>query len=281
MPELPEVETILQRLLTVLPGKQVQSVNVLRPKSFVGVPELLTGATVTGIERRAKVLIFSFDRPEKLLVHLKMTGQLIYIDEKIRLGGGHPTADWVQELPSAHTRVTLTLSDNAQLFFNDQRVFGWLKLVDAQSVQKEFANLGPDIVDEAVTADYFFRGVQKRSIPIKQLLMENAFIAGVGNIYANDALHAAKIDPFKAASSLSRQESDRLLTATKRVIDMGIKLGGATIDHFRHIDGFAGQYQTVVRVYGKENVACEVCGTLIVRKKLAGRGTFYCPNCQS
>lgn len=220
MPELPEVETILQRLLTVLPGKQVQAVEVLRSKSFIGEPARLVGAIVTSIERRSKILIFSFDRPEKLLVHLKMTGQLIYVDATTRLGGGHPTADWIQTLPSSHTRVAITLSEGAQLFFNDQRVFGWLKVVDQAGVHAEFATLGPDITESSVTSDYFFNGIKKRSVPIKQLIMENSFVAGVGNIYANDALHAAGIDPFQPACALKRQDSDRLLDALKTVVQL-------------------------------------------------------------
>lgn len=280
MPELPEVETILQRLLTVLPGKQVQAVEVLRSKSFIGEPDQLVGATITSIERRSKILIFSFDRAEKLLVHLKMTGQLIYVDATTRLGGGHPTADWIQALPSTHTRVAITLSETAHLFFNDQRVFGWLKVVDQAGVHAEFATLGPDITENSVTPDYFFNGIKKRSVPIKQLIMENSFIAGVGNIYANDALHAAGINPFQPACALKHPDSDRLLEALKKVIQLGIDMGGATIDHFRHIDGFSGNYQTIVRVYGREGCACGVCGDEIKRKKLGGRSTFYCPTCQ-
>lgn len=289
MPELPEVETIARRLREVVVGKKIKTIEVLRNKSFVGSPSILEGAEITGISRRSKIIQFEFDVPEKMLIHLKMTGQLIYQDKSIRLGGGHPTADWVSELPSKYTRVILhlvggnsatTKLQEAQLFFNDLRVFGWLKVLTDAQVQKEFSVLGPDVIDSAVTPQYLFEKLQKRGMPIKLALMDNAIMAGVGNIYANDALHLAKINPFRAANSLSLPEAERLYKAVLQVITSGIELGGATMDAFRHVDGFAGQYQNVVRTYGKTGMPCLVCGTPIVRQKQAGRSTFYCPECQ-
>ena len=280
MPELPEVETIARRLREVVVGKTIERILVNRAKSFVGDPTLLEGSTITDISRRSKILQFHFDVPEKMLVHLKMTGQLIYTDQKIRLGGGHPTADWVNELPSKYTRVELQLSDGAKLFFNDLRVFGWLKVLDQAAVTTEFSTLGLDIHDPALTAQDLYKKWQKRNVPIKVVLMDNSIAAGVGNIYANDALHLAQINPFRLASSLTEEEAEKVYQAAVTVIKKGIELGGATIDDYRHIDGFAGQYQNVVRTYGREGAPCKVCGTLIIRKKQAGRSTFYCPNCQ-
>lgn len=292
MPELPEVETIARRLREVVVGKKIAKVRVLRSKSFVGEAAALHGATITSISRRSKVIQFEFDRPEKMLVHLKMTGQLIYQDKKIRLGGGHPTADWVNELPSKYTRVILELTNSTQLqqseqtaseaklFFNDLRVFGWLKVLDEVGVIKEFSTLGPDIIDPVITPAYLFEKFQKRGVPIKFALMDNAIAAGVGNIYANDALHLAKINPFRPANSLSLVETELLYKAAVQVISMGIDLGGATIDDYRHVDGFAGKYQTVVRTYGREGLPCVVCKTQIIREKQGGRSTFYCPQCQ-
>lgn len=280
MPELPEVETIARRLLTVLINKKITSIDVLRSKSFVGLPEKITGAKITNISRRSKILQLHLDRPESILVHLKMTGQLIYQDPTTRLGGGHPTADWVQELPTKHTRVIMQLSEDARLFFNDMRVFGWLKVATPEEVIHEFSALAPDIIDAAITAPYFFEALQKRKLPIKLVVMDNSVIAGVGNIYTNDALNLAKIDPFRPANSLSAAEAEQLLTALKTVVQRGIDLKGATIDNFRNVDGFAGQYQTQVLVYQREGEACKNCGTTIERKKIGGRSTFFCPNCQ-
>lgn len=280
MPELPEVETIARRLAQVLPGKHILSVEPHVAKSFVGLPDKVIGSTITGITRKAKLLTISLDTDTVLLVHLKMTGQLIYVDEAHRLGGGHPTADWTATLPSAHTRVTLRLSGAAHLFFNDQRIFGWIKVLPKTKVSEEFKNTAPDIIDPQITPEYFYEKTKTRGIPIKQLLMDNTFVAGVGNIYANDALHLAGIAPNRPARSLSQAEAAKLYTAAKTVIELGITLGGATIDHFRHIDGFSGEYQKEVRVYGKESIPCQVCGTPILKIVLGGRGTFYCPQCQ-
>ncbi len=295
MPELPEVETIARRLREVVVGKTITKVAVLREKSFLGSPTSLEGATITGISRRSKIIQFEFDRPEKMLVHLKMTGQLIYQDQNIRLGGGHPTADWVNELPSKYTRVildlagttssknvqpTVTTASTAKLFFNDLRVFGWLKVMTDAEVEREFSLLGPDIIDPAVSAAYLFEKLHTRGIPIKQALMDNSVVAGVGNIYANDALHLAGIDPFRPAKSLSFAEVAKVYQATLHVVRTGIELGGATMHDYRHVDGFAGQYQTVVRTYGREGEPCLICGTPLLRKKQAGRSTFYCTICQ-
>lgn len=280
MPELPEVETIARRLREAVRGKQIKKIKVLRDKSFVGQPDLLIGATIQDITRRSKILQFHFDVPHKMLVHLKMTGQLIYQDNKQRLGGGHPTADWVNELPSKYTRVILELSAGATLFFNDLRVFGWLKVLEPQAVQKEFSLLGPDVIDEQVTAEYLSEMFKKRGIPIKLAIMDNAIIAGVGNIYANDALNLARLSPFRPAHSLTKPEIALLHDAIQTVIRRGIDLGGATIDSFRHVDGFAGDYQDQVLTYGREGQSCKNCAGIIVRKKLGGRSAFYCTNCQ-
>jgi formamidopyrimidine-DNA glycosylase len=280
MPELPEVETIARRLRSVVVGKKIQKISIYREKSFQGLPETLTGATIQNITRHSKILQFHFDTPEKLLVHLKMTGQLIYVDAHTRLGGGHPTQDWIQELPSKHTRIKIQLSDDAQLFFNDLRVFGWLKVMTEAAVAQELSTLGPDIIDTAVTPAYLSQQFKKRSVPIKQVIMDNAIAAGVGNIYANDALSMARISPFRSANSLSQEEVSVLYEALVSVISRGIELGGATIHSFRHVDGFAGDYQDEVRTYGREGEPCPNCSGIIIRKKQGGRSTFYCPNCQ-
>lgn len=280
MPELPEVETIARRLRSVVVGKTITQVHIAREKSFVGDPTVLTEAVIMGISRRSKILQFHLNKEESLLVHLKMTGQLIYQDTTQRLGGGHPTLDWVQALPSKHTRVTLDLGQNARLFFNDLRVFGWLKVTTPAEVAAEFATLGPDIVDAAVTVEYLAKQFARRSVPIKQVIMDNAIAAGVGNIYANDALNMARISPFKPTNSLSLEEVTRLHAALQTVINLGITLGGATIHDFRHVDGFAGDYQDKVLTYGREGEPCKNCAGTIVRKKQAGRSSFYCPRCQ-
>ncbi len=280
MPELPEVETIRARLEPVLSGKKILSVIEHHPKPFQGSRSDVEGMEITGVSRRAKILQFDLSNDMCLVSHLKMTGQWIYQDTAQRLGGGHPTADWIQDLPSKHSRLEFELSDGAQLFFNDQRLFGWVKVVDRKGLEDEYAGLGPDVTDAGFTVQYFASKVGARRVPVKQFIMDNAVVCGVGNIYACDSLNVAKIDPLKPISELSPEELETLYFAMRSVIEQGVELGGATMDHFRHIDGFSGEYQHHARVYGRAGEPCKNCGEQIEKIKLGGRGTFFCPRCQ-
>ena len=291
MPELPEVESLRRNLSQVLPEQQIIDVQVLRAKSFLDLPakrQLLVGQSFTDIGRRAKILDLSLSNQQHLLVHLKMTGQLIFVDKQgQRSGGGHPTADWVNDLPSKHTRVVFQLRDkqqqNSQLFFNDMRVFGWLRLRKGQALKAEFANYGPDINDPQLTVNYLLDKASRRQISIKQFIMNNQVIAGVGNIYANEALFMTRISPLRPAASIQAQEMSQLLTAMQAIISRAIKLGGTTFDgHYVGIDGLAGGFQKELQVYGQEGQACPRCGLpfVIKRIKQGGRSSFYCSHCQ-
>lgn len=281
MPELPEVETIRRRLQTILPGKVISHVTIHHPKSFGGDPDQVLGQQIVVIGRKAKLLRFQFANGLNLLTHLKMTGQLMYLDDKNRIGGGHPTADWVRELPSAHTRITYTFSDQSKLFFNDQRIFGWMRVMTDDQVLVEWARYAPDAIDPVVTPDYMFQQLQRRSVPIKQAIMMNDIIAGVGNIYAAEALHQAQLSPLRPARSLSKAEVTKLLAAIKQVMQEGIALGGTTFDGaYVDIDGLAGSYQNKLQVYGQAGKPCTRCGGIITKTTLGGRGTYYCASCQ-
>lgn len=280
MPELPEVETIVKRLNGHLSGKTIKNISVYRDKSFVGDPMLLAGKKISQVRRQAKLINFVLGGDYNLLSHLKMTGQFIYTDQEHRVGGGHPTADWIAELPSKHTRVEFELSDNARLFFNDMRVFGWIKVVAGEEEEQELSRYAPDVISPDVTPDYFYQKIQRTLRPIKVALMDNTIVSGVGNIYACDALNLAKISPVRPAKSLSLDEAQRLLTAAKEVIFRGIEMGGATIDNYRDVSGFSGRYQDVKLAYGREGESCFNCGSKIQKFKLAGRGTYWCPSCQ-
>lgn len=282
MPELPEVETIVRRLREKLLDRQIVSIDVRREKSWQGDQQQILNHPIRAIERRAKIIIVSFAGTDySLLVHLKMTGQLIHVGlDHRRTGGGHPTDDWVRQLPSKHTRVILSLDDGSKLFFNDMRVFGWLKVVSPEEKLRELKSYGPDSIDSAVTAEYWYQGLHKRTQAIKQVIMDGSFVAGVGNIYACDGLFVARISPTRPAKELSRAESDQLLAALREVVNLGVKLGGATIQHYKNVDGLAGGYQDQRKVYAREGEPCQRCGEPIQRIKQGGRSTFYCPHCQ-
>lgn len=280
MPELPEVETIKRRLASVLPGKILTRIEVHADKSFGGNPSQLIGKPIQTVSRRAKILEIGFGEVS-LLTHLKMTGQLIYVAGDSRVGGGHPTADWTQELPGKHTRITYHFDDTTKLFFNDMRLFGWMKIMSPAEVVSHYAKLGPDINDSNLTVAYLYEQFQRKSIPIKQALMDPAIVCGVGNIYACDALNLARISPFRPARSLSEIEVAQLFAAAKSVIERGIELQGTTFDgKYVTVDGMAGGYQEEVLAYGREGQPCFNCGSAITKVKLGGRGTYYCGVCQ-
>ncbi len=281
MPELPEVETVVRQLRAVIVGKVIQEIEVKKEKSWSGDAQQVESQEITGISRRSKIIQIKFANQKNLLIHLKMSGQLIYVAGDIRLGGGHPSTDWIQNLPSSHTRIIFHFSDGTNLYFNDQRIFGWVRVASDEQVQASFNALAPDIIDPAITAEYLMEKAAKRKMPIKQFIMDNQVLSGVGNIYACDALNLAKTSPLRPASSLAKEEIMLLLKSLRKVIDMGIEMGGATADgKYVHVNGLAGKYQDVMRVYDKKGTPCPNCNSIIEKIKLGGRGTYYCPSCQ-
>ncbi len=296
MPELPEVETIAVQLNEVLIGKIVSNVVIHREKNFLGSSEELIGRKIKKVGRKAKMVGIEFEGYENLVqVHLKMTGQLIF-QEKIkktqelketrtqnfenRVVGGHPTSDWVKSLPSKHTRVEIVFEDGSVLFFNDMRAFGWMRIVEKTQKIENSKNQIPDVVDKEFSLDYFERVLKKYKRPIKIVLLDQQLMGGIGNIYANDALNLARILPTRKASELSKKEVGVLHKAIKFVIDLGIKCGGASAANYVDTKGLGGTYQNYFLTYKQDGKPCKNCGEKIVKIKLGGRGTFYCPNCQ-
>ena len=281
MPELPEVETIKRRLQEVIPGKRINDVQVFKDKSFQGEPEALINRVIEKVTRRAKILNFHLDSGLHLLTHLKMTGQLMYVDDTRRVGGGHPTDDWVKELPSKHTRIQYSFDDGTHLFFNDQRIFGWMRVATPEEYAGMIEELGPDVNSDELTYEYLRDKLARRRQPIKVVIMDNTVMSGLGNIYACDTLNAARISPFRLANSLSPEEVERLLQTAKAIINLGIDLGGTTFDgKYVDIHGMAGGYQSHALTYGREGLPCYNCSSPIKKSKLGGRGTYYCEVCQ-
>jgi len=281
MPELPEVETITRQLERVLVGKKIAKVEVLRQRSFSGTENELIGKRVKSIERRAKMMAIGFENYEYLLIiHLKMTGQLIYLSGNHRVVGGHPTPDWVNELPSKHTRVIIDFENEEKLFFNDLRVFGWMKLISINNWEKITSKLPPDVTSKNFSFEYFQKVVRSSARSVKLVLLDQTKIGGVGNIYANDALYKAKIDPRRKSKDLSDLEIRNLFVAVKEVIERGVKYGGASVDKYVDASGLGGKYQEHFLVYQKMGQRCERDGAEIKKIKVGGRGTFYCPECQ-
>lgn len=284
MPELPEVETIRRGLERTVVGKTVVGIEVKLKKLFHGEPLTIIGCRIEAIRRYGKGLVIDFSGGHSLTIHVKMTGQFLYIGPET-IKSFHPTLSLPQALPSKHTHVVFDLVSKeglkATLYYNDIRQFGWLKVVETDRVSKEpfFKSLGPEPFS-TLTQEKFYTIVSSSKMPIKSLLMNQMKVSGIGNIYANDSLYAAKIDPRRSSSSLSVEESDKLFKAILEVLEKGIRYGGASEINYVNIEGGKGEYQNHFLVYGKSGQACAACGSIIQRIRQSGRSSFFCPVCQ-
>lgn len=288
MPELPEVETIRIGLDDLLQNHKITGVNFDWNKSFPNpnddVKQFLIGSRIQRVRRRAKVLLIDLDSKYSLVIHLKMTGQLVYLDdfEKTRFGAGHPTDSLINTLPDKSTRVTLDL-DGANLYFNDQRKFGWMRLLPTLEVKNLdfFKKLGPEPLSHDFTPrDFIQRLDRRRRTSIKAALLDQSVIAGVGNIYADESLWGAKIHPASRIELLNQRELEILYKELRFVLRLAIKKGGSTDKNYVNSKGKAGSYLNFARVFRREGSACPRCGTIIEKIRVAGRGTHFCPHCQ-
>jgi len=282
MPELPEVETIRLFLKDEIIGKKISSIEIINPKSFQGNHKTVINSQIISLSRTGKQLSIFLNNGYLLLIHLKMTGQLIYVS-KIQTILGHPTPSlYKKPLPWTSTRIIFTFSNNSILYFNDQRKFGWIKLVKVSDLAKLQSNLGPDILSSSFTLSYFRQVLAKSTRPIKTLLHDQSILAGVGNIYANDALFLSKIHPHTKACQLSPSQVKSLYHNIKKVIRQGINSGGSTAKDNMYLkpDGTPGANQYNFLVYQRVGEPCSVCAATIIRLKLSGRSAFFCPYCQ-
>ena len=295
MPELPEVETIRKSLLTFLVSKTVANILVSKAKQFIGDPFSLMGYQITDLTRHGKIMHWHLETPSTaslqaggavplpdgkdhthnassgklaakqtegvtrlcINIHLKMSGRLSYI-------------------PTEHTRVTFEFTDGSRLYFNDPRTFGWVKVTNIPEITK-----GVDVLSPLFTEDYFIRQVSTQTRDIKTVLLDQDLMAGVGNIYANDALWEAQINPFAKAKNISHKKLTALYKAIKQVIAEAIKHGGSSKTWvYRLPNGASGDYQNHFRVYDQEGKPCKRCNTIIKRVSKNGRSSFMCPSCQ-
>lgn len=262
MPELPEIETVKLQLQKVLIGQKCIKSN------FGEIEE----KEVLEIKRKGKVLLINFGPNLDLGFHFKMTGQLIYDDGKTRIAGGHPSEDFIAKLPNKHTREIFDF-EKGTLYFNDQRKFGWVQ-INPKFVDK----LGPEPL--MISVSRFLELLTRLKKPIKIAIMDQEIISGVGNIYANDALWEAHVNPQTPSHKLQEDQLTSLLESIKLVLSEGIKYGGATAQDYVNLHGLGGHYQEHFRTYSREGLPCYRCKTKIIRITLGGRGTFYCPQCQ-
>lgn len=270
MPELPEVETVRRRLLPLVGGRTIRSASILDPR-LIGTadPELierrLRGRTIRTLDRRGKYLLVRLDEGETLVSHLRMTGNWFAVADD----------------PPAHTRATFDLGDGDRLVFADVRRFGTLELLDDRATDAYLAaRLGPEPLDEDFDGAVLRAAFRDRRAPVKALLLDQRIVAGVGNIYADEALHRAGVHPARAAGRLTGRQCAALAEALRTSLEVGIAQQGASIRDFRDPAGGYGSMQESFRVYGRDGEPCPVCGAVIVKTRSAGRGTHVCPVCQ-
>ena len=312
MPELPEVETVRRGLANLLPGRTVlRTTTIDSPKSFPNAPndveQFLCDATIVGVRRRAKVLIIDLSSEYSLVVHLKMTGQLVFRGEdKVKnleygirnlevkisdpsepptsFAGGHPNDRLVGKLPDRSTRVQIDFTDGSHLFFNDQRKFGWIKLVPTTMVEQMpfFQKVGPEPLDPKTKSEEFIQRVRRRSgSMIKPVILDQAVIAGVGNIYADECLWAAHIHPEARSGKLSDEQLNTLFIELVKILQLSIDQGGSTDRNYVDAEGRKGNYLKFANVFRREGQACHRHPDQeILKIRVAGRGTHICPVCQ-
>jgi formamidopyrimidine-DNA glycosylase len=271
MPELPEVETIRRQLAPLVEGRTLARVEVLdwrwcRPLAPGEMVDALEGRRVERLGRRGKYLVWSLSEDVHLAQHLRMTGTVLYGPDQAQ----------------THVRVRLGLDDGGRLAIADPRRFGTGELLLGGAALDAFfdARLGLEPLDERFTVEHVRELVRERTIPIKGLLLDQRAVAGVGNIYADEALHRAGIHPLRPSRLLTRQQCERLHEAVIWALQAGIEARGATIDDFRHVDGVWGSFQDRFQVHRREGEPCPGCGTTIVKMVVAGRGTYVCESCQ-
>jgi formamidopyrimidine-DNA glycosylase len=328
MPELPEVETIRRGLERHIVGKTVDSFSVLVQRCYQGPggAEPLLGAAICAVGRRGKLLVIRTDSGFSLLVHLRMTGQLIFRaaagqdgpddscadspgadggeptdgttvsggaaaadsaaddDDEQDFGGGYPNHSLIGVLPDKTTRIIIGFDDGSQLFFNDQRKFGYMKMVETALIEHDsfIASLGSEpLADDFGSADFKAALPLRSSRAIKAVLLDQHVVAGVGNIYADESLFLAGIMPDRPVSSLSDAEISRLYQAVRDCLFQSIADGGSTARDYRDVEGLRGEYLDLhAMVYNRAGQPCSICGSPIAKIRVAGRGTHFCGNCQ-
>jgi formamidopyrimidine-DNA glycosylase len=286
MPELPEVETIKRELSSVVLGKKIIRIDIedsFKKKIYPDVRSFkrLVGKKIKAIERRGKILIFSFDDDNYMIVHLKMTGQLIFKQKKgAFIYGGHPL-NLMGGMPNKFTRVSINFSTGEQLFFNDMRKFGYLRILNHEDLVKQLFPYGVEPLTEEFNLHYFSDVVKRYPRrTLKAMLLDQKHIAGLGNIYVDESCYAAGIRPSRKLKSLTVAEKKKLVDSVKKILGKAVIHRGTTFSTFVGGKGEKGNFQRFLKVYGKSKGVCGRCRTPLRKSKIAGRTTVFCDECQ-
>jgi len=302
MPELPEVESLRLSLLPYLESQKIVSTKVLLPKIVSGkgtkrksdekkvrdFEKNTSNKIIKKISRRAKNIIIKFEDNSLILIHLKMTGQLVFQKENQKTSrnsivfGGHPIQLSEQKLPNKHSYIIFEM-DNGTLFYNDVRQFGYVLYYQNEvelEKEKHFEGLGWEPLDENFTEKVFITEMKKRKGILKKLFLDQKVVVGLGNIYADEVAFEGGVRPYRKVESLTKNELKKIYQAIKKIIPKAIELGGSSVSDYLLADGSRGNYAREHKVYKRAGKACLTCGTELIKIDLAGRTTVYCPKCQ-
>ncbi len=287
MPELPEVETIRRDLDKLISGLEIAKAEIRDKKVFRGDKEKLKGVSISCVDRAGKLLIFEMENSCFLLIHLKMTGQLIFSSPNTLIGGGHSfkkEGDFQDkiggDLPNKYTRFIFYFQNGGKLFFNDIRRFGYVKLAGAKQKEEAVSRLGPEPLKEKIKPEELEKVLKNRKISLKSALLNQKIISGIGNIYADEILFEAGLDPCRSVAGLTSEEIGRLAVSARNIIKKAVKFRGTTFSNYRDGKGKRGNFETFLKVYGQEGEKCPECSGRIKKVVLVNRGTHYCPKCQ-
>ena len=267
MPELPEVQTVLDTLKTRIRDRKINDIDILYEPIIVNDPlffkEKLAGQHFREFLRRGKYLLLELD-DVTLVSHLRMEGKYFIVDESYPL--------------SRHDHVIFYLDDGSQLRYNDVRKFGRMEIIDKRADYDDFKDLGPEPFSAAFNADYCLDYFKKHKKPVKEILLDQSFVAGIGNIYADEILFAIGIHPLSSAADLDGNDAEKLIEETRRILKEAIAAGGTTIRSYTSSLGVTGRFQQSLKAHGQEK--CPQCGGDIAKIRVGGRGTYFCERCQ-
>jgi formamidopyrimidine-DNA glycosylase len=300
MPELPEVEIVRTGLSQLIIGKIIKKVSYDNLRSFpndkADVGKFIISARVVSVKRRAKVLLIELSSNYTLMIHLRMTGQLVfeplmYKNQKMnletltkkRFAAGHPSDSMIGKLPDKSTRVIFYFTDESKLYFNDQRKFGSIKLLLTELVNEDafIKKVGPEPLSRNFSNKIFVQRIRKRnSTTVKAAILDQTILAGVGNIYADESLWAARINPNERVKNITDDRLNKLHMEIKNVMKLAIQKGGSTAKNYVNAEGKKGSYLEYAKVFNRQNMPCKRCGSIIEKSRVAGRGTYICPTCQ-
>jgi formamidopyrimidine-DNA glycosylase len=287
MPELPEVETVARQLDPELRGRRILRLEVLdgrwsRPLPPDELGDAVSGRTIRGLGRRGKYLLLALDREQTLVMHLRMTGNLVLVegDRVLDPSEGRRLYEAERSTSARHLRALFALDDGRELWFTDPRRFGEAFLIDDADLDRRFAKLGVEPFSPAFTAEALGAMAAGRTVPLKSFLLDQSGVAGVGNIYADEALFRARLHPLSPAGSMKPEHHEALRDAVVAALEAGIENGGSSIDDYRDGRGEKGTMQDEFLVHTREGEPCLECGGEIVRIVVSGRSTYYCPSCQ-